>query len=140
MKLVTKTHFHAAHRLHHLEEGHPCRNLHGHTYHLEVEVEGKVGPDGMVLDFKQLKTEVQRIVEDLDHAVLMSEDDKELLEAVNLLASKFYIVKGPTTCEVLANLIRNRLAYTLPRQVLALKVSLWETPTNGVVTEEVFKC
>jgi 6-pyruvoyltetrahydropterin/6-carboxytetrahydropterin synthase len=30
-----------------------CANLHGHTYHIEVEVEGPINDDGMVFDFSR---------------------------------------------------------------------------------------
>ena len=58
-------------------QGH-CKNLHGHTYQLEVEVVNKagqvqeVGPArGMVVDFKDLKNIVKdKIVNPLDHAFL----------------------------------------------------------------------
>lgn len=65
--------FDAAHRLPH----HPgkCRDLHGHTYRLEVTVAGtpqEHGPGaGMVLDFADLEQAVRRIVVDrLDHSYL----------------------------------------------------------------------
>ena len=64
----------------HMLAGHQgqCRNLHGHTYKLEVEVVNKagkvqeVGPArGMVVDFKDLKEIVKsEIVNPLDHAFL----------------------------------------------------------------------
>ena len=64
----------------HMLAGHQgqCKNLHGHTYQLEVEVVNKagqvqeVGPArGMVVDFKDLKNIVKdKIVNPLDHAFL----------------------------------------------------------------------
>ncbi|MFO7820237.1 MAG: 6-carboxytetrahydropterin synthase, partial [Halanaerobacter sp.] len=64
----------------HMLAGHQgeCRNLHGHTYKLEVEVVNKagqmqeVGPArGMVVDFKDLKEIVKnKIINPLDHSFL----------------------------------------------------------------------
>jgi len=69
---VTTT-FAAAHRLPD-HEG-KCRRLHGHTYGLEVSVEGtpqSTGPAaGMVMDFADLRARVAEvIVEPLDHRLL----------------------------------------------------------------------
>lgn len=45
-----------------------CENLHGHTYRLDVEVEGKIRLDGMVVDFNEIKKVVDKEVTDkLDH-------------------------------------------------------------------------
>ena len=58
--------FEAAHSL----AWHPgkCRNLHGHSYRLDVSVEGPLDPNGVVLDFDTLKALVQTQVIDVwDH-------------------------------------------------------------------------
>jgi 6-pyruvoyltetrahydropterin/6-carboxytetrahydropterin synthase len=49
-----------------------CKQMHGHTYTLEVSVEGIINPDtGMVMDFHQLKYIVQsKAVDVLDHRCL----------------------------------------------------------------------
>ncbi|MBM3309139.1 MAG: 6-carboxytetrahydropterin synthase QueD [Candidatus Altiarchaeales archaeon] len=45
-----------------------CEQLHGHTYRLDVVVEGKVGKEGMVLDFNEIKKVVENeVIEKLDH-------------------------------------------------------------------------
>lgn len=48
-----------------------CKNMHGHGWRLEVELEGNVEADGMVLDFSELKRVVNHLVIDhLDHRLL----------------------------------------------------------------------
>jgi len=58
---------------HHLPR-HPgrCRNLHGHTYRLQVWCEGDVDPEsGMVVDFADIKAAVnERVLSVLDHTLL----------------------------------------------------------------------
>lgn len=45
-----------------------CERLHGHTYRLRVTVEGSVQDDGMVMDFKELKTLVKaKVIDRYDH-------------------------------------------------------------------------
>ncbi|MBN2517718.1 MAG: 6-carboxytetrahydropterin synthase QueD [Candidatus Altiarchaeota archaeon] len=66
MKLGRKFHFDAAHYI--LDAGEKqCEELHGHTYALEVVVEGNVGKNGMVMDFADLKKIVNEAISKLDH-------------------------------------------------------------------------
>src|SRR5207248_2369571 len=62
-----------------------CRDLHGHGYRLEVTVEGNVRDDGMVVDFDELATLVQRdVLERYDHRYLndfMENPTAELIAA-----------------------------------------------------------
>jgi 6-pyruvoyltetrahydropterin/6-carboxytetrahydropterin synthase len=51
----------------HLLPGHPkCGQLHGHTYKVEVVVEGEM-KEGMVLDFADLKGRVRAVLTRYDH-------------------------------------------------------------------------
>jgi len=58
--------FEAAHRL----TWHPgkCRNLHGHSYRLDVTVGGPLDANGVVIDFDELTTVVEReVIDRWDH-------------------------------------------------------------------------
>lgn len=73
MQVRKRFRFEAAHILPH----HPgkCSRLHGHSYRLEVAVDGPLQPDGpargMVVDFDELDEIVQRaVIERLDHSSL----------------------------------------------------------------------
>ena len=67
MKVRRAFDFEAAHVL----PNHPgkCRNLHGHSYRLLVEVEGAIDEtSGMVIDFSELKQVVRcEVIDHLDH-------------------------------------------------------------------------
>ncbi len=69
--------FDAAHKL----PSHPgkCKNLHGHTYRLQVGVKGPIDPEtGMVVDFATVKEIVEStIVNALDHGYLNEMDRDE---------------------------------------------------------------
>jgi 6-pyruvoyltetrahydropterin/6-carboxytetrahydropterin synthase len=68
-EISVKTHFSAAHRL----VGYPghCANPHGHNWEVEVFVRGrKLNKTGILVDFKQLKEEVRRILGEVDHSDL----------------------------------------------------------------------
>ncbi len=48
-----------------------CESLHGHTYKLEVVVDGKPGKDGMVMDFHKIGEIVEsEVIERIDHVNL----------------------------------------------------------------------
>ncbi|WP_291320881.1 6-carboxytetrahydropterin synthase QueD [Desulfonatronospira sp.] len=59
--------FSSSHQLHNY--GGKCENLHGHNFLVEAQVCGeKVDPDtGMLIDFKELKKNLQAVLEELDH-------------------------------------------------------------------------
>jgi 6-pyruvoyltetrahydropterin/6-carboxytetrahydropterin synthase len=79
---ITRTfRFEAAHQLP-WHEG-KCRHLHGHSYRLEVTVSGPVGPQGIVLDFADLRAEVERAVIDrYDHRYLNDLMDNPTAELI----------------------------------------------------------
>jgi 6-pyruvoyltetrahydropterin/6-carboxytetrahydropterin synthase len=61
--------FEAAHRL--PWHAGKCQNLHGHSYRLEVTVEGPVGSSGIVVDFADIKAVVERdVIDRYDHRYL----------------------------------------------------------------------
>ena len=63
MKVGIIEHIDCAHFL----PGHPkCGTLHGHTYKVELVVEGKV-ENGMVIDFADLKTVAREVLSRYDH-------------------------------------------------------------------------
>ena len=70
MKVIKKFTFDAAHHLPNYNG--KCKQLHGHTYHLEVIVEGTVNPDtGMIVDFSLLKhIVISKALDYLDHKLL----------------------------------------------------------------------
>lgn len=66
MKLTKTFRFEASHRLP-FHQG-KCARLHGHSWALDVTVEGPVDPStGMVLDFYEITKVIGPIIEELDH-------------------------------------------------------------------------
>lgn len=90
-----------------------CENLHGHTYRLRVTVEGPVQEDGMVVDFKALKTLVkEKVIDRYDHQNL----------------NDFF--ENPSA-ELIASKIWDDLVGELPG-VKLYEVVLWETADSFV--------
>lgn len=95
-----------------------CNNLHGHSYKLEVTVQGdpitqKENPNyGMIMDFKDLKAVVNEVVVDkYDHQKL----------------NDFF--PNPTA-EVMVKQIAVDIMARLPIGVILTSCKLWETSTS----------
>ena len=68
---VTKDHlvFSAAHFI--TFNGNVCERLHGHNWRVAVEVSGSLDENSYVFDFIALRDETQKLVNQLDHRVLL---------------------------------------------------------------------
>lgn len=62
--------FSAAHWIPTLPEEHKCRRLHGHTYHVTIEVGGYDPSTGFCVEFTQLDELVGEVLAPLDHQTL----------------------------------------------------------------------
>lgn len=59
--------------------GHRCETLHGHNYRVGVTVEGSLEPDSWyVFDFGVLKKIMRKLCDDIDHKVLLAEQNPHL--------------------------------------------------------------
>jgi 6-pyruvoyltetrahydropterin/6-carboxytetrahydropterin synthase len=71
VELRQRVHFEAAHRLPHAPEGHKCRRLHGHSFAVELVVDGEVDPEtGWVIDYALLREAFAPLHQQLDHNYL----------------------------------------------------------------------
>jgi 6-pyruvoyltetrahydropterin/6-carboxytetrahydropterin synthase len=69
MEICKEFKFEASHVLPH-HKG-KCSNLHGHSWKLTVYIRGPVDEEtGMVVDYGDIKSSIQPIIDDLDHAHL----------------------------------------------------------------------
>ena len=111
VRVSKKFSFCAAHFL----PGYPgkCAQLHGHTWEVEITVEGVVDPKtGMVIDFIVLKKIVEPWVEELDHHCLND-------------------ILPMSTAENIALWFRD-LWSSEPRPVKLISVKVWESPDSCV--------
>ena len=121
----------------HMLDGHDgkCKNLHGHTYKLQVEVAGELVAEGakrgMVMDYADLKTIVKtHILDPMDHAFIYDLNSLKESKVANLLIdldSKVYGIPSRSTAEEMSKYIFDKLREVgLPVTL----IRLWETPTS----------
>lgn len=61
-------------------EGHKCEALHGHNYRVAATVEGALDPEcQFVVDFGVLKSALRRLVDDIDHKVLLPTQNPKVI-------------------------------------------------------------
>ena len=132
MKIAKRFRWEAAHRLPwHTGD---CCHLHGHSYRMMVEVEGTPDDRGMLIDFKHLKRVLKPLVDRMDHATLVAENDTELRSALDTLSTKQVVLPFDSTAENLASFVADHLV-TEARDVLHdhsvtdVRVQVWETET-----------
>lgn len=97
-----------------------CKDVHGHTYRLEITITGailKEGPmRGMIIDFGILKEVVEEVIlKRLDHSDLNNTYDNP-------------------TAEIMVKDIANNLSFAF-HSVEITKVRLWETSTSYATWE-----
>jgi 6-pyruvoyltetrahydropterin/6-carboxytetrahydropterin synthase len=85
MKITQAFSFEAAHFLPKVGLTHRCRNLHGHSYRVEIKLEGPVDPEtGFVVDFFDIEKAVAPLYAQLDHHCLNEIDGLENPTAENI--------------------------------------------------------
>lgn len=121
-----------AHRL----MNHPgaCKNIHGHSYRIEVTFEGLVDHDtGMVKDFKSIKNTVGKYLDDTFDHVLVLQDSDPVLATLNKSRGpcdadweplRVLELDCPPTAENMAIIIGERWA-----EAGVVEVKVWETAT-----------
>lgn len=82
----------------HLLPGHPkCGQLHGHTYKVELVIEGEA-TGGMVVDFSELKAGAREVLAEYDHRNWNEVLDYPSVENI---------------CELLSRKLKERIAFPL---------------------------
>ena len=128
MLLTKKFTFEMAHALPGYEG--KCANLHGHSYHLEVTVEGSgCDEDGMVLDFHKIKELVQQaIITPFDHALVLQEGSP-LTANRTALPNLIEVPFAPTTERLLIH-FASLLTPLMPQGTRLHSLQLAETETS----------
>jgi 6-pyruvoyltetrahydropterin/6-carboxytetrahydropterin synthase len=113
MKIAKEFRWEMGHRL--PEHFGQCKNIHGHSYKMLVEFEGKIDEQGMIIDYYDVEKIINPIIEKLDHAFMVNKKKK-------------VVVDFQSTAENICVYILNEVKKTdLPKNVKAIKVRVYET-------------
>ncbi len=95
----------------------PCKNLHGHSWKVEVTIQSdKLNDIGLVVDFRDMKQRLKEVLMPIDHVCL---NDLPYFKEVN-----------PST-ENLAQYIYREFAKVTHSYILK-RVRVWESETSSV--------
>lgn len=117
-----------------------CSNLHGHRWRVVVEIcagslvkEGQIR--GMVADFGDLKSDLQKITDHYDHALIVEEGSLREATTAALKEEGFRMITVPfrPTAEHFAKSFYDQIK-ALGYQVH--RVEVYETPNNCAAYEE----
>ena len=131
LRLTKIFHFEMAHAIHGYAGS--CKNIHGHSYELQVTVSSDnvqkeyIPAPGFVIDFKELKKLINvSIIENFDHKLILSNDF--LSEHPSLSAEENLVIweAEPTAENMLLN-IKQTLYEKLPDKVKLVQLKLFET-------------
>ncbi|MDR1123683.1 MAG: 6-carboxytetrahydropterin synthase [Elusimicrobiota bacterium] len=111
MILRIRSKFSSAHRL--PEYKGDCGDLHGHTWRAIFEIEGPVGPQGMVCDFKELKPLLAAVLP--DHKYLND------------------FVTNPTAENICAWLFEKTSAALAPKNLKLITLEIWENEDAAAI-------
>lgn len=137
--MTREFHFEMAHHL----QGHDglCVNIHGHSYRLTATLRGTPlnepgnPKDGMVVDFSDFKTLVEKAALNvLDHALVLR-DNTESQEVKRALlkigVEKVVLLPDQPTCENVLLFIRDNLLGLMPAELELTQLKLRETANTS---------
>ena len=137
IRITKQFSFETGHALHGYDG--KCKNIHGHSYRLDVTVIGKPVADeskpkcGMVIDFSDLKKIAKdEIVDVFDHATVFNKNTPHL-ELAMMLKSKGHnvlLVDYQPTTEMMVIDFAEKIKKRLPNNIKLHALKLQETATS----------
>ncbi|MFA7361509.1 MAG: 6-carboxytetrahydropterin synthase [Candidatus Kapaibacterium sp.] len=132
MKIAKEFRWEMGHRL--PEHSGLCRNIHGHSYRMVVEINGEVLANGMIIDFYDLGLIVKPILEKLDHCFLVYVKDKPVLDFLKKYKMKMVVVDYLATVENICKDIAEKIVSEIKKQkvknISDISVKIFETPNS----------
>lgn len=111
-----------------------CKNIHGHRWTIKIEIYGDTLQEsgsfrGMLLDFGDIKNELKKLADDLDHALIIEKGtmNKKLLDL--LKENDFRVIEldfRPTA----ENFAKYSFDYFTEKGFFVKQATVYETPTN----------
>jgi len=117
-----------------------CKNIHGHTYKMRVEIEGDLDSNGMVMDYYDVSSVISPLIDELDHSFIVKDDDSEVIEFLNKLNSKKIVVPFETTAENITLYMLQKIKEKITSdRIKKIKVRVYETEKTYAEDEITLK-
>lgn len=117
-----------------------CKNIHGHTYKMRVEIEGDLDSNGMVMDYYDVSSVISPLIDELDHSFIVKDDDSEVIEFLNKLNSKKIVVPFETTAENITIYMLQKIKEKITSdRIKKIKVRVYETEKTYAEDEITLK-
>jgi 6-pyruvoyltetrahydropterin/6-carboxytetrahydropterin synthase len=113
-----------------------CQHLHGHNLILEVTCSAAIlDENDMVIDFHDLKREIQKILDNWDHALIVNSKDRKNLS--KYLSDRVIFLDVDPTAEVLCRYLFDALSDSIgsidnsaQRRLQLESVTIWENDSG----------
>jgi len=99
-----------------------CGRVHGHNYRVEVEISSDILKNGMVIDFKRVRKEVEKTLKEWDHQLLNKSAD--------------FVEMEPTTENISRVLYKKLKALLAAESARLSRIKVWETTHCWAAYEE----
>jgi 6-pyruvoyltetrahydropterin/6-carboxytetrahydropterin synthase len=109
-----------------------CKNIHGHSYKMVVEITGELDKNGMIIDFFDLNNMVKPVIEKYDHSFLCWYKDKKVLDFLTKNKMKKVVVDYHSTveniCSDFLDIFTNQLLNIEKHKFEELTIKIYESP------------
>lgn len=111
-----------------------CRNVHGHSYKMVVEVTGEVAENGMIVDFYDLGQIVKPVIEEMDHSFLCEGKDAAMIDFLKANGMKYFVLDFQSTVENICLYLAKKFSGKIDRSkypnIKGIAVKIFETPNS----------
>ena len=129
-----------------------CRRLHGHDYAIDIKISGET-VNGMVMDFVVIKKELRKLLESMDHKLILPLQAKDISYTKNddsyrikyenhemVIPEEFVFIcdvehtSSEEIAKYMTGIIRKNVSF--PPNVSKIEVSVYEGPGQKATWEE----
>ena len=105
-----------------------CKNIHGHTYKMRLEIDGDLDEYGMVMDYYDVSFIISPIIDELDHSFMVKDSDAEMITFLEKIDSKKVVVPFETTAEnITLYLLKKVKEKIASKRIKRIKIRVYET-------------
>jgi 6-pyruvoyltetrahydropterin/6-carboxytetrahydropterin synthase len=107
----------------------PCRNIHGHTYKLRLELTGEPDNTGILMDYFLMQEIVSPVIKQFDHAFLCDSNDRLMIDFLQANDFKLAVLDKYSTSENISEFLLGEFIpkFSKYKNIRSIKVSIYET-------------